>query len=93
MLAVRNRSLWILIPVTVALAACDSPMIREAKEAEDDGRIISNETMSAMHPKSFHPGSPAYLERDFEAGADFICDEIKAEYDRDICSEPAIDWR
>ena len=57
------------------------------------GEAISNEAMTEMYPKSFRPGDPPYSELDFEAGADFICDEVKAKYDRDICSEPAINWR
>lgn len=59
----------------------------------DDGAVVNNEAMVAMYPSTFRPGSPAYLERDFEAGADFICDEIKVKYQRDICSEPDINWR
>ena len=54
---------------------------------------IDNAAMAEMYPRSFRAGDPAYSERDFEAGADFICDEIKAKYERDICSEPAINWR
>ena len=84
-----------LIPL-IALAfatSCDSPLVEEAKEAEGDGRTISNEMMRTMYPSSFTPGEPEYLERDFEAGADFICAEIRANYDRDICSEPEINWQ
>lgn len=74
-------------------AACDSPIVEEAKAAEDDGRIINNETMTALYPSTFRTGHPPYLERDFEAGADFICDEIMNKHGRDICSEPEINWR
>ena len=88
----RRGFVILLLPVTL-LAACDSPLVDEAKEAERDGRTISNEMMSAMYPSSFKPGEPEYLERDFEAGADFICAEIRAQYDRDICSEPGINWQ
>lgn len=84
---------WMWLPALALTAACDSSLVREAKQAERDGRIISNELMSGMYPKSFRPGRPPYLERDFEAGADFICDEIKIKLERDICSEPQINWR
>jgi len=59
----------------------------------DDGSKIDNEIMQLMYPESFRPGNPEYLERDFEAGADFICDEIEIHYGRDICAEPKIKWR
>lgn len=81
------------IPLLVFVAACDSALIEEAEKAENNGRTINNEVMQGMYPHSFRPGSPAYLERDFEAGADLICDEIRAKYQRDICSEPEINWR
>jgi hypothetical protein len=72
-------------------AAC-SDLVREAMDAEADGRVINNEIMSTMYPSSFRSGNPQYLERDFEAGADFICDEIEIKYKRDVCSED-INWR
>jgi len=75
------------------IVGCDTSLIREAKGAENEGRVIHNEVMGAMYPQSFQPGSPEYLERDFEAGADFICNEIKAKYQRDICSEKQMNWR
>lgn len=84
---------WLCIPALAFTTACDSSLIREAKKAENDERVISNELMSEIYPKSFEPGSPKYLERDFEAGADFICDEIKIKYLYDICAEPQINWR
>lgn len=84
---------WLCIPLALLVSGCNSSIVREAERAEDEGAVISNEMMVAMHPGTFKPGKPAYLERDFEAGADFICDEIKAKYHRDICSEPGIDWR
>jgi len=34
-----------------------------------------------------------YLERDFEAGANFICDEIMIKRGRDICAESDINFR
>lgn len=74
-------------------AACDSSVVKEAKRAEADGRVVDNQIMMAMYPSTFRPGRPPYLERDFEAGADFICDEIQAKYKRDICAEPKINWR
>jgi hypothetical protein len=84
---------WLYVPVFALTTACSSSLIDEAKRAENDGWVISNELMSANYPQSFRAGSPKYLERDFEAGADFICDEIKIKYQRDICSEPKINWR
>jgi len=84
---------WLCIPASFVIAGCDSPIVREAKKAESEGRIINNEAMRAMYPASFRSGSPQYLERDFEAGADFICDEIKVKYKRDICSEERMNWR
>ena len=81
------------IALLPSAAACDSQLIRNAKEAEDEGRVILNDVMAEMYPQSFRRGHPPYLERDFEAGADFICAEIKAKHERDICSEPEINWR
>lgn len=71
----------------------DSSIVKEAKKAEREGRVISNELMAEMYPSSFRDGTPPYLERDFEAGADFICDEIERKYKRDICAESDIGWR
>jgi hypothetical protein len=71
---------WLCIPALLLTAACN-------------GEVISNEMMLRMYPQSFRPGDPPYLERDFEAGADFICDEIKLKHKRDLCSEPEINWR
>lgn len=84
---------WLCVPALALTTACNSSLIEEAKQAENDGRVIDNEIMSEMYPQSFRPGSPKYLERDFEAGADFICDEIKIKYQRDICSESEMNWR
>lgn len=89
----RHCCVLLALPLLVATAACDSPVVREAKEAEGDGRVISNEIMAGMYPRTFRSGNPPYLERDFEAGADFICDQIRDKYDRDICSEPEVGWR
>jgi hypothetical protein len=87
---------WLLLVLAIVgffWAPWDSSLVREAKEAEGDGRVISNEMMQEMYPASFRPGNPEYLERDFEAGADFICDEIKKHYGSDLCAEPKIKWR
>ncbi len=89
----KRFGMWLCVPAVFAITGCDSPVIREAKEAESEGRVINNEAMRAMYPASFRPGSPQYLERDFEAGAEFICDEIKVKYKRDICSEERMNWR
>lgn len=85
--------LWRCIPVLLLTSACDSAIVDEAQRAEDEGAVVNNGAMEAMYPETFRLGSPAYLERDFEAGAPFICDEIKAKHKRDICSEPEINWR
>ena len=79
--------------IIVLTAGCDSAIISEAERAEQAGDIVNNEAMTAMYPNTFRPGSPAYIERDFEAGADSICDEIKVKQHRDICAEPDINWR
>ena len=46
-----------------------------------------------MYPDTFQDGDPAYLERDFEAGADFICAEMQKKFERDVCADEDIDWR
>lgn len=74
------------------LSACSDVAV-EAQKAKDDGRVISNEAMTAMYPDTFRPGDPQYLERDFEAGADFICDEIKKKRNDDVCASDDINWR
>jgi len=91
--AKMRPSLWLCAPLLMLATACDSAIVDEAQRAEDEGAVVDNGAMEAMYPETFRSGSPAYLERDFEAGADFICDEIKAKHKRDICSEPEINWR
>ena len=81
-----------MVALTTALVGCDG-VLQEALKAVKDGRIISNEIMSSYYPSSFRPGTPPYLERDFEAGAEFICDEIKLKLGRDVCAEKDINWR
>ena len=97
-----HASKWAIIPVVALTPGCDSSdsidsrsssVVAEAIKADFDGRIISNEIMEQTYPHSFRAGSPEYIERDFEAGADFICDEIEFKYGRDICAEPDINWR
>jgi hypothetical protein len=82
-----------IVGVMASLAGCAGEVAKEADKAERDGRIINNEMMVAWYPSSFSPGSPPYLERDFEAGADFICDEIKRKRGQDICADADIKWR
>jgi hypothetical protein len=77
----------------VLASACESSLVREARKAESDRRVIGNDIMQEMYPASFRKGYPEYLERDFEAGADFICDEIEQHYGKDLCAEPKIKWR
>ena len=79
--------------ILLLASACDSSLVREAKRAERDGEVIDNEIMREMYPGTFRGADPQYLERDFEAGADFICDEVKQELGRDLCSEHSVNWR
>ena len=84
-----------LLASLLLLSGCGSPspIITEAERAEKEGRTISNELMEHWFPNTYRRGSPSYLERDFEAGAELICDQILYEYKRDICSEKKINWR
>lgn len=89
-----SRMIWIavlVIPTTVT--GCGNGVVTEARKAEREGRIINNEVMGSMYRSSFRRGDPPYLERDFEAGADFICDEIKQKRGKDLCSDEDINWR
>src|SRR3546814_15857067 len=81
-----NRA-WICVPLLLIASGCESPVVNKAKDAVNRDEIIDNQIMSEMYPQSFRPGTPQYIERDFEAGANFICDEIKAKQKRDICAE------
>ena len=86
-----------LATVPITLGGCrdrvrDS-VVQEAASAEREGRIINNEAMLSMYSYSFRPGNPPYLERDFEAGADFICNEIMRKRGKDFCAEAGINWR
>jgi len=78
---------------TVFFNMSRSQLVKEAIAAEKDGRTINNMLMRGMYPKTFNAGRPPYLERDFEAGADFVCDEIQAEFKMDMCSQEGIGWR
>ncbi|MEQ8557283.1 MAG: hypothetical protein RIB03_03110 [Henriciella sp.] len=71
----------------------DSEVVKEARSADKQGRTISNDVMASWYPNSFRIGEPAYLERDFEAGADFICDKIKIEFDIDACADSRVNYR
>lgn len=79
--------------LVIAHACQNTELQQEARQAENDGRVINNDMMTATYPSTFKPGTPAYLERDFEAGADFICDEVKLKYNRDLCADEKIGWR
>lgn len=85
-----------LFSAVFALTACgltDSTLVQEARSAETDGRTVSNEAMKQMYPRTYRAGNPKYLERDFEAGADFICDEIRIKYQQDMCGPDGINWK
>jgi hypothetical protein len=84
---------WVCIIFLALTTACSSGVVTEAMKASSEDRLIDNDIMSQMYPQAFRPGHPQYLERDYEAGADFICDQIKLKYRRDICSEPQVNWR
>lgn len=87
-----SRALALLISLPFVMA-CGSTLTEGEAGAEQEGRVIRNELMLEMYPETFRPGQPEYLERDFEAGADFICDEIEKAHERDLCAEPEINWR
>ncbi len=89
----KFMTLLTLACLAISFSGCDAEVIQEASKAVWDGRVISNEMMTALYPSSFHAGSPPYLERDFEAGANLICDEIKLKYRHDFCAEKDINWR
>lgn len=93
MFTIKAAISWLSAPLLLMVSGCDSSLVQQAKVAEKEGAIINNEIMLSMYPKTFRAGAPAYLERDFEAGADFICAEIKAKYEQDVCSEPEINWK
>ena len=83
-----------VIVCLLALTASESQLVKEATAAEADGRTINNEMMQKIYPRDFRAGYPAYLERDFAAGADLICDAIRTEYNQDLCStKNGIGWR
>jgi hypothetical protein len=84
---------WICAPLLLIASGCESPVVNKAEDAVKKGEIIDNQIMSEMYPQSFRPGTPQFIERDFEAGANFICDEIEAKQKRDICAESDINWR
>jgi hypothetical protein len=85
---------WIAITmISMTVIGCSDGVVAEAVTADREGRIINNQMMSSMYPNSFSPADPPYLERDFEAGANFICDEIKQKRGKDLCSEADINWR
>ena len=83
----------IFLAPTIFLVGCSQGVVSEAYKAEREGRIINNDIMIATYPSSFRPAVVPYLERDFEAGADLICDEIKLKRGRDICADADINWR
>lgn len=81
-----------IVAFALSLAGC-SDIVREAQKAEREGRYIDNSMMSQMYKHSYKPGNPEYLERDFEAGANFICDEIAQKRGHDFCADADINWR
>lgn len=86
------RKLLIGTCAAIALSGCDD-VTSEARRASSEGRVINNNVMMQLYPETFVAGTPSYLERDFEAGANFICDELKMKRGRDICADSDINWR
>lgn len=89
----KLKPIIVIVTAMLSLTACDSEIVKEARKAEADGRVIDNGIMGSLYPETFNPGDPPYLERDFEAGADFICDQIKLKRGDEICSDADINWR
>ena len=90
----------LVIGITLGHIISDSLLSENTKfaqKAERKGHVISNMLMSNMYPYTYKRGYPEYLKRDFEAGADFICDEIVRIYKKDLCavklSEGGMQWR
>src|SRR3546814_16542696 len=71
---------------TAARMAC-IPLALVVSSCGERDEVISNELMAEMYPETFRPGDPPYSEREFASGADFICEEIKAAYKRDLRTE------
>src|SRR3546814_9170414 len=63
-------AIWLFVPLFLLTYASDSAIVEEAGRAEDDGAVVNYEAMVAMYPRTFRPGSPADLQRDFEPGPD-----------------------
>src|SRR3546814_19244315 len=81
-----NRA-WICVPLLLIASGCESPVVNKAKDAVNRDEIIDNQIMSEMYTQSFRPGPPQYIERDFEAGANFNGPGIKTNQTRTICAD------
>ena len=71
-----------------------SPVAKFAQQEAKEGRLILNEgwLVSEEEKLAFKPATPQYLERDFEAGADYICDQFLIKTKEDFC-HTIIKWR
>ena len=69
-----------------------NPIVEQCAMSVKQGNIINNQLMLSMYPYAYKVGVPEYIERDFEAGANFICAAIKFAYGRDLCAEEPIHW-
>jgi len=88
-----RRLRFIIVCAAACLGGCDEGVVVEAAKASREGRVINNDLMAGWYPTSFIAGNPPYLERDYEAGVNFICDEIKQKRKHDFCADPDINWR
>lgn len=85
----------IIALATVSVAGCalnSNPIVEQCAMSVKHGNVISNELMLSMYPHTYKVGTPQYIERDYEAGANFICATIKHEYGRDLCAEEKVHW-
>ena len=71
-----------------------SPVAKFAQQEADNDRLILNEgwLFSEEERLAFKPAIPQYLERDFEAGANYICDLFLIKTNKDFC-HTIIKWR
>lgn len=90
------KTITILLALMFAVIVLSISWVFSSEEHSEDHRYyrrIDNTIMRSMYPYTYVPGNPPYIERDFEAGADFICDEILRHHKRDLCAEQPIRWR
>lgn len=71
-----------------------TPNAKFAQEEAKKGNILVNSGwfFTNESEKAFKPATPQYLERDFEAGANYICDYLQLKTGEDFCHS-IINWR